>query len=95
VIKKQESLEEMLIEQKDQISEIMTLLKNNEQKNSEISIGGAKGKKTKRRGEFYQVNIYSVLYYYFFILFDSFINYLYYRTQLKSLLMKYFMSISK
>lgn len=89
VIKKQEKLEEMMVEQKEQISEIVSLLNR---RDAEIQLREEKGKgknKSKVNEEFYQVSIYDLCVY----LHCSFIfayNYLTYRVRLKNSLASYF-----
>ena len=62
-----ETIEEIVKDQKEQIEEIMSILKDREMITTEIKMKG-KAKKDQRTDNFYQVNILFLLFYTLFII---------------------------
>lgn len=86
----------MLNEQKDQISNIMSVLDSHRNVETEVKVKkkGKTKKKDKNSDEFYHVNIWFKVMY-FFILFTKYNNLYVLRMRLKIFLMNYFMSIDE
>ena len=85
-----ETIEGIVKDQKEQIEEIMSILKDREMITTEIKMKG-KAKKDQRTDNFYRVNILFLL---FYTLFIFAYNYLNYRMLLKKLLTNFSMSIN-
>ena len=90
VVTKLETIEGIVKDQKEQIEEIMSILKDREMITTEIKMKG-KVKKDQRTDNFYWVNILFLL---FYTLFIFAYNYLNYRMLLKKLLTNFSMSIN-
>jgi len=85
-----ETIEGIVKDQKEQIEEIMSILKDREMITTEIKMKG-KAKKDQRTDNFYRVNILFLL---FYTLFIFAYNYLNYRMLSKKLLTNFSMSIN-
>ena len=87
IVTKLETIEGIVKNQKEQIEEIMSILKDREMITTEIKMKG----KAKKDHNFYQVNILFLL---FYILFIFAYNYLNYRMLSKKLLTNFSISIN-